>query len=183
MTAVLVIDGRSGAGKTSRAEQVASGAEDPRFAGAQILHLEDLYPGWSGLAAGSRAVAAALRDGGYVRYDWATGEFAERVELEAGRPLIIEGCGAITAENLDAAREWAQRGVGRHPGAGPAVVESLWIECPDALRRTRARERDGDAFAPYWESWAEQEQQHLAQHAPKLRADRILHVSDTAAAG
>ena len=54
--AVVLIDGRSGSGKTSLAADVAESL------GAAVLHLEDLYPGWDGLGAGSRAVASALAE-------------------------------------------------------------------------------------------------------------------------
>ncbi|MFT4232382.1 MAG: hypothetical protein QM606_06365 [Leucobacter sp.] len=104
----LLIDGRSGAGKTDLAARVL---DRLRAMGCspQLLSVEHLYPGWDGLAEGSRALAAALDTGEYPRYDWVAGAFAERVELPLLGPLIIEGCGALTAENLAAARRWSAR--------------------------------------------------------------------------
>lgn len=150
---VLFIDGRSGSGKTTLAANLAWEL------GAQTLHLEDLYPGWDGLAQGSAAVAGALDRGAYRRYDWVTGAFAELVALEPG-PLVIEGCGAITLANLAAAERW----IARHHLSGR--VESLWLELGEEERRERALARDGETFAPYWDRWAAQEEAHFSAHRP-----------------
>ncbi|MBL3687449.1 hypothetical protein D3248_10880 [Leucobacter zeae] len=105
---VVVIDGRSGSGKTTLTDRLLMRmrleARSP-----QVLHVEDLYPGWEGLVEGSRAVVRALAQGGYHRYDWISGGFAEWVEITLDRPLVIEGCGALTADNLAAAHAWADR--------------------------------------------------------------------------
>ena len=54
---VVLIDGRSGAGKTTLARELAP------LLGAQLVSLDDLYPGWGGLEAGSAAVhETVLRD-------------------------------------------------------------------------------------------------------------------------
>lgn len=154
---VVFIDGRSGSGKTSLADDVIR-----QFAAAgrpaAVLRVEDLYPGWDGLAEGSAAVAEALQRGSYARWDWHAGRFAERVSLPADGPLVIEGCGAITAENLAAA---ASRG----------FVHSIWLDCPEPLRHARAIARDGEMFAPHWERWARQEHAHFGLHSPWLLAE------------
>ncbi|WP_205881313.1 hypothetical protein [Leucobacter viscericola] len=160
---VVLIDGRSGSGKTSLAEKLVGrlGALGRRV---QVLRVEDLYPGWDGLAEGSRAVAEALAAGRYRRYDWELGAFAEWVTINETTPLIIEGCGAITRENLAAAEGWAVReNVGN--------VRSVWIECPTELRRSRALARDGKMFAPHWDRWAAQEEALFSKTRPDLLAE------------
>lgn len=145
---ILFIDGRSGSGKTSLALRLAT------LLDARVLHLDDLYPGWNGLAGGSAEVATAIRTGAYRRYDWLTSSYAsERVRL-GDPPWIIEGCGAITKRNLDTAQERA------------ATVMSVWIDCPTDVRRARALERDGDTFRPHWDMWAAQEEEHALLHNP-----------------
>lgn len=167
---MILIDGRSGSGKTSLAQQLVALLRG-QGRSAQLLHLEDLYPGWDGLAAGSRAAADALGEGGYRPYDWGTGGFGSWVPLSSERPLIVEGCGAITAANLAAARSWA--------GNENAPVYSIWLEGAEELRRERAFARDGDTFRPHWERWAAQEEHFFAEARPAMLADEIVSVSGT----
>lgn len=162
---VTVIDGRSGSGKTSLATRLAADS------GAQLLHLEDLYPGWQGLAAGSLAVPRVLEQGRYRRYDWHAGGFGEWATIDPTRPLIIEGCGALTRANLAAARRWLA--TADLPAAGTGGVHSIWLECPEAVRRQRALARDGEAFAPHWQQWAAQEEAQLSHHQPWQLADEV----------
>src|SRR5690606_29833513 len=49
--AVVLIDGRSGSGKTTLATALAA-----RLPGTQLVRLDDFYPGWDGLEAGSAHV-------------------------------------------------------------------------------------------------------------------------------
>ena len=54
----IVIDGPSGAGKTWLANYLASAW--PRNRRVEILHMDDVYPGWDGLVAGSQVVSDLL---------------------------------------------------------------------------------------------------------------------------
>lgn len=176
---ITLIDGRSGSGKSSLAAQLAE------HAGADILPLDALYPGWNGLAAGSRALAQALRTGAYRRYDWHLGRFAEEVMLDPSRPLIVEGCGSLTRPNLIAARERAAGARVAPPGAagtatsaasGEArLVHTIWLVCDEGERKRRALARDGETFAPHWQQWAEQEETHFASEQPIALAREIRH--------
>ncbi len=158
----IVIDGRSGSGKTSLADRIA-GRLHAQGIPAQLLHVEDLYPGWDGLAAGAAAVPQVLREGSYRKYNWATGEFGDPVLLLPDVPLIIEGCGAVTADTLGAVQD----------RAGESVW-SVWIEAPTAQRRTRALARDGGSYEPHWDRWAAQEDAFYATHTPWELVDEVL---------
>ena len=172
MISVLLIDGRSGSGKTTLAERVAAELD------AQILHVEDLYPGWDGLAEGSAAVAEALQHGLHRRYDWLAEEFSEpRIELDPSRPLIVEGCGALTFANLDAAKRWAER------SGLPGGVRCVWLRLEEGERRRRALARDGQVFAPHWDRWAEQERAFFGEHLPWLLADEMLEGGESGEGG
>lgn len=166
----IVIDGRSGSGKTSLADLLIR-----RFAGvgrdAQVLRVEDLYPGWDGLAQGSASVADALDSGSYRRFDWTAERFGEPVHIDPKLPLIVEGCGAVTSENLRAVNDWTRRA-----DAAPAEprIWSVWLELPGEERRTRALARDGETFAPHWQRWADQEDRHYAAHAPWDLVNEVL---------
>lgn len=156
---ITLIDGRSGAGKTTLARERALAA------GAQLLSLDDVYPGWDGLEAGEghvlRSVLRPLAAGlpaRWRRWDWERSAPAEWVPVDPTRPLIIEGCGAISPE----ARRLADR--------------ALWVDADDRERRKRALARDGGTFAPHWERWARQEEWHALLHDPRGVADEIVRL-------
>ncbi|HTE62194.1 MAG TPA: hypothetical protein VK631_17710 [Solirubrobacteraceae bacterium] len=149
---VVLIDGRSGAGKSTLAGELAP------LLGAQLVSLDDLYPGWGGLEAGSAAVAGMVlsdRDPGWRRWDWASGSAAEWHPLDPSLPLVVEGCGAFSRAN----RARATLGV--------------WVELPAAERRRRALERE-PGFASHWGEWAAQERAFAAREHPRALADVIV---------
>lgn len=157
----IVIDGRSGSGKTTLAARLA--AAWPLAGSPRVLAMDEFYPGWDGLAAASVVLVegvlmphAAGRPGSFPRWDWrADGPRGpeESGPVAAEDPLVVEGCGALTA----ASRAYADLGV--------------WIDAPVASRRRRALARDGEAYAPHWDRWAAQETAHMAAHRPWELAD------------
>lgn len=147
---VTLIDGRSGSGKTEYASALAR-----RVPGSQIVRLDDIYPGWEGLHAGSAAVAGILTSLRWQRWDWATSQLAEWHVLDPDRAIILEGVGALTR----ASRVLADRAV--------------WLESADSVRRQRALARD-TYFAEHWDRWAAQEERLLARENPRALADLVL---------
>ena len=147
---VVLVDGGSGAGKTSLGTRLAPAL------GAQLVSLDDVYPGWDGLEAGSAAVARDVlrsRDPGWRGWDWTSGRDGAWHPVDPDRPLVVEGCGALSR----AARSRATLGV--------------WVELDTEERRRRALARDGDAYAPHWERWARQEAAFAAREHPRDLAD------------
>lgn len=133
---VVTIDGYSGSGKSTLAAALARLVN-----GWQVLHLDDWYPGWDGLAAGAdiaRRIAADLRAGrasSYEAWDWEHGTTGATIRVPLA-PTIIEGCGAIEVE----------------------ADLAVWIADPgEEERRTRALARDGQTYAPHWQRWADQD--------------------------
>ncbi|MGO3146240.1 MAG: hypothetical protein ACTIJ6_01030 [Leucobacter sp.] len=171
---VLFIDGHSGSGKTTLAAELAETFADLTGSTPRIIGMDELYPGWDGLAAGSAGLSHALESGGYQRYDWVRGEFGSEVRFSEREMLIVEGCGSLTAASLAAARSRASACGRGHDASG---AYGVWVECPESLRRTRALARDGDMFAPHWDRWAAQEREHFARARPQARAHEILHVA------
>ena len=148
---IVLIDGRSGSGKTELGLAVAASL------GAGLVRLDDLYPGWDGLEAGSRAVSTdVLSRHRWHRWDWVTGEFAEQHDVDPGRPLVIEGSGALSG----ASRALATLGV--------------WVELDEPTRKARALARDGELYAPHWDDWAGQEQRFFDRERPDLLADLLV---------
>ncbi|MGB3732927.1 hypothetical protein [Microbacterium sp.] len=158
---VVIIDGRSGAGKTSLAARLIRAW--PLRTPVQLLALDSVYPGWDGLEQGAETVRQAVLIphgrgllGTWRRWDWERGEEAEAHAVDPALGLVVEGCGALTAT--------------------PARLGdvTVWVDGPRDSRRRRALARDGDGFRPYWDTWAAQEEAHIAQHRPPEIADIVV---------
>ncbi|WKD60847.1 hypothetical protein CCICO_04050 [Corynebacterium ciconiae DSM 44920] len=157
MTRTVLIDGRSGAGKTTLARWLAERT------GFQLIHLDDLYPDWTGLRAAGEIVARdvlAPTAAGYYRWDWEQHQPGTWRSVDAAAPMIVEGCGAITPATVAAARA---RG----------LVATLFLDGDPALRKDRALRRDPD-YAAFWEMWAAQEDEHIRSVIPWRDVDFSL---------
>jgi uridine kinase len=153
---VVLIDGGAGSGKTTLASQlIASWPGEP----PQLVSLDELYPGWHGLAVASALVPEVISGAGFRRWDWTAGAPDGRRELDPSRGLVIEGCGAIT------------------PAACALADLSVWLELPATERRARALARDGELFAAHWDEWADQEAEHWRAEHPAQLADLVIHPS------
>jgi len=158
---VVAIDGPSGAGKTDFATALAE-----RLPNAQVLHMDDLYPGWDGLAQAitdlhERVLAPLARGEGaaYQRWDWGHDRYAEWLSLPAAKLLLVEGVGA-----------------GATPGWRLESV-LIWLEADRDERFRRGIERDGELYLPHWQRWADREEAHFAVDETRSRADLIINTS------
>ncbi|OYO16679.1 hypothetical protein CGZ93_17645 [Enemella dayhoffiae] len=155
---VALLDGGSGAGKTSLAHGLATALAEASGRRLRVVSLDDCYPGWDGLAAGSAMVAEQILGpaGGYRRWDWTNDRPGAWVPLPPTDGLLVEGCGAITPQSV-------------------ALADvAVWVELSEPVRRARALARDGAAYAPHWNRWAEQEARHWREHRPRELADVVL---------
>lgn len=158
---VVLIDGRSGAGKSSLARRLVSAW--PGSGRVQLVALDDLYPGWDGLADGARYARETIllphakgTIGVWQRWEWETGERAEAHAVDPSLPLVVEGSGLLT------------------PAAATLADVRMWVDAPDGARKERALRRDGDTYRPHWERWAAQEDEHLRQNAPQTLASLVV---------
>lgn len=159
---LIGLDGRSGAGKSTLAAALAERLAP--HASVRVLHVEDMYPGWDGLAAAiapdgpyARAVHALARGraAAWTSWDWHRSTPGEaRVLDPAGVDVVVcEGVGALCC----AARD--------------ALDLRVWIDRAAEERRVAALARDGAAYAPHWEQWAAQEERYLGAEDPAGAAD------------
>ena len=157
--AITLVDGRSGAGKSHFAAELA------RARGAVVVSIDDVYPGWDGLDAGSwliheylvRPYLAGLT-GRYRPWLWEEQRRGEWVEVSPDVSLIVEGCGAIRRDSITTSSR------------------RVWVETDDAVRRERALERDGQMYEPHWTRWALQEERFLALHHSRELATEIVNM-------
>lgn len=164
---VMVLDGGSGAGKTRLATRLVGALGERGMHGVQLVSMDSFYPGWDGLQAASTMLPELLRvhDPGYWRWDWQAGRRTDRVGLDGDAPILVEGCGALTAFSA---------GVG---------TTAMWFVMDAARRKQRALGRDGELYAPHWDRWAAQERQHWRRDRPRELADVILHDAGQVDAG
>lgn len=158
-TRLVVVDGPAGSGKTTLADQLGAA-----LGGAPVVHMDDLYEGWSGLAPGvwdrlRRQVldpVAAGRPARYQVYDWVRGRFDRWVDVAVPDVLVVEGVGAA-ARPVDA-----------------RASLRVWVEVAPDLRLARGLARDGEALRDEWLRWAEREQAHFAADRTRERADVLV---------
>lgn len=160
---VVLIDGCSGAGKSSLAGRVA--AKWPVAGRAQLIALDSLYPGWDGLDAGAeRAREWILRPHGrgllgtWRRWDWERGAEAESHAVDPALGVIVEGSGILT------------------PATAALADVRVWVESAEGVRRARALARDGETYRPHWDRWAAQERRHIERDDPRGLATRIVEI-------
>jgi uridine kinase len=160
-TKVIALDGPSGAGKTDFAAALAD-----RLPGAQLLHMDDLYPGWDGLTQAvadlhdqvlvplSRAQTATFR-----RWDWEHDRYGKWRALSDTDLLLVEGVGS-----------------GARPGA---AFESalIWLEAERDVRFRRGIERDGESYLPHWQRWAALEEALFVLDGTRSHADLIINTA------
>ncbi|NUR16588.1 MAG: hypothetical protein HOQ13_09790, partial [Dermatophilaceae bacterium] len=75
------------------------------------------------------------------------------------RFLVVEGCGASVGP------------------ARPYAAVTVFVDADPPLRRSRGLARDGEAYRPHWERWADQESALFAADSTRDRADLVLDTS------
>lgn len=144
---IIAVDGRSGAGKTTIAVELAALLRRHRT--VSLFHLEDIYPGWDGLAGGvERYITSVLEPlhhglpATWTAWDWEARNDGASRTTAAAPVVLVEGVGSS------------------HGRAADFLDAVIWVDAPQQVRKQRALERDGDTYAPFWDVWAEQEE-HL----------------------
>jgi uridine kinase len=149
---VVLVDGHSGAGKTTLATELAYALK------AQHVALDAFYPGWGGLEVGSAMVRGVLDadNPGYRRWDWKRSQAAEFHKVNSKKDIVVEGSGSLSRANRELA------------------TFALWIRLDQVERKRRAIARDGATYHEHWDRWAAQEQAFFARERPDTLADAIM---------
>jgi uridine kinase len=160
-TRVVTIDGPAGSGKTTLSASLAAGLVD-----CQVIHLDDLYDGWSQdldreLAERiETSVLEPLRLGltpRYQKYDWHAGAFTEIVTVPRSQYLILEGVGSGNSMLRD------------------RVALAIWIESDPESSVNRVLDRDGEHLRAELLRWQQHESRYFAAQGVKKSAD--IHLS------
>ncbi|MDQ3155981.1 MAG: hypothetical protein M3Q98_04555 [Actinomycetota bacterium] len=156
-TKVIAVDGPSGAGKTEFANALAADLDAP------VLHLEDVYPGWSGLAETPGLIVKGVLEpltvgeiGKVARWDWEHEHAGETIHVTPTPLLILEGVGS----GAQVCR--------------PYLSLIVWLDAPASIRKERALSRDGDVYAPFWDMWAEQERRLFEADGTRAVAEVVV---------
>lgn len=153
---VIAIDGPAGSGKSTLAGNVAE------LAGATVVRMDDLYPGWDGLFEVDREVLALLRPlsedttGSYRRFDWVDAEFREAHHVDPVPLLVLDGVGSGN-------RAWRD-----------LVTTLVWVEAPPDVRLARGLARDGQDQREHWVRWMRDEQRLFAEQDTRAHADLVV---------
>lgn len=160
---VVLIDGRSGAGKTSLARALV--ARWPIAGRVQLVALDSIYPGWDGLDEGVELAREQILVphargliGVWQRWDWDAATPAEAHAVDPSLPLVLEGSGVLT------------------PATARLGDVRVWLDSPAPSRKTRALRRDGDTYRPHWERWARQEDRHVTRDEPARLATHVFAI-------
>jgi cytidylate kinase len=152
------VDGWSGSGKTTLGLELATALRGP------CVHLDDLVPGWHGLASSvDRLVAevlpalAAGRPARWQTWDWAADAWDGWSEQAPAPLVVVEGCGAGAV----AVRPW--------------LTALVWLEVDEEERTRRLREREDWALYEAWVAvWGAQERDLRAGDDPRPHADAVV---------
>jgi uridine kinase len=160
-TPIVLIDGRAGSGKSTLADALQRRLFKEGETLPRLIHMDDLYPGWSGLAAGAEYLQrfvlgpiAARKTANWQLFDWSVGERSEWREFSGGTPLIVEGCGALNSQSAELAQF------------------KVWIETPEDVRHERWLAREGND--EHWAAWAAQELDFYAREKSQALAETRL---------
>lgn len=158
---VIGIDGPAGSGKTTIASHLAAmlGGDDA----CVVVHMDDIYPGWDGLAAApsllEEHVLAPLRSGArgrFRRWNWERGLRAGEIVVPRRDWVLVEGV-ASGSRNCR-----------------PYLSALLFMYADEEVRMRRGIERDGESFRPHWQRWARQEEALFAAEETREHADVII---------
>jgi uridine kinase len=157
-TRLVLVDGPSGAGKTTLAYALAGTVP------VELVHTDDLVDGWDDQFTYwnrlERLVLGPIRagrPGRYQAYDWYQGRFdGDPIEVPAAGVLVVEGVGA-----------------GRARARAQASL-SLFVDAPLAVREARSLARDGPAMQDHLREWRRREDLHFAADATRWCCDLVV---------
>ncbi|UBU10604.1 uridine kinase family protein [Nonomuraea gerenzanensis] len=155
---LVAVDGPAGSGKTTFAGRL--GAE----LACQVIHSDDFPVPWEDGPGGwfpaleSQVLRPLQRGlpGGFRRYDWVRGAYAQQVAVPVAPVLVVEGVGTARAS------------------VSGLLAYTVWVEAAEPERLRRVLARDGAELEPRWRQWFAAEREWFAADRTRERADLVL---------
>ena len=154
---VVAVDGPSGSGKSTIAAALGAHLHAP------VVHVDDIYPGWDGLAEAVLLVTSQVLEplargehAAYRRWDWMRSRWGATVPVPPTDLLVLEGVGSSVRP------------------AGDLAAVRVWVEADRDTRFARGMARDGETYRPHWERWARQEADLFAADGTRDRAHLVI---------
>ena len=157
-TPVVLVDGRAGSGKSKFAMLLQDQVFEETKQSPKVIHMDDLYPGWEGLAQGSlylvENILKPIKLAGkahWQRWDWVNDRRGGSEpgngwrEFAGENMLIVEGCGSVTTHSAELADL------------------TIWIKAERQTRKERFEARDRGIFSNFWNSWSAQEDEFFRE--------------------
>jgi uridine kinase len=160
-TPIVLIDGRAGSGKSTFAEQLQQQLFRDGESAPRVIHMDNIFEGWDGLALGSDYMVrfilqplARRETASWQDWSWVKNQRSSWREFSGGTPLIVEGCGSLTERSKEHADI------------------AIWLEASEEVRRERwiQRERHLEKF----DFWAAQELDFYAREKSQSLADLVI---------
>jgi uridine kinase len=160
-TPIILIDGRAGSGKSTFAEQLQQQLFRDGESAPRVIHMDNIFEGWDGLALGSDYMVrfilqplARRETASWQDWSWVKNQRTSWREFSGGTPLIVEGCGSLTERSKEHADI------------------CIWLEASEETRRERwlTRERHLEKF----DFWAAQELDFYAREKSQSLADLVI---------
>ena len=160
---LVCVDGPAGSGKTTLADALVGRLRGEQSVEVELLHMDDVYDGWAGLASGMTTVATSVveplragRAGRYRRFDWHRDAYAEEHVVPPVDVLVVEGVGSGSAAYAS------------------ATSLLVWLAAPPVVRLERGVERDGEHLREQWLAWCEVEDAMFGRERTRERADVVV---------
>jgi uridine kinase len=166
---IILIDGRAASGKSQFAKDLSELYFKSEQQAARVIQMDDLYPGWEGLAEGSvyllTHILSPLSQGktaSWQIWNWQENQRGAKDtvnghrEFSGGTALIVEGCGSISRLSSEIADM------------------TVWIEATAEDRKKRFNLRDAGKFDEYFGIWSAQEDEFYDRENSKHLAQLIV---------
>jgi uridine kinase len=159
-TKIVTIDGPAGSGKTTLANELATGLATAHGA-MSVIHLDEIYEGWDGALDAklferiSAWILTPIRNGlnpRHLKYDWHQGKYTTWSEVPLTSVVIIEGVGS------------------GHASMRQSVSQAIWVEADEDLLLDRVIQRDGASIRDEMLIWEERERTYFDSNVVKSAA-------------